>query len=265
MMRPVRVQPVGCGCNDNTCEYSRWHDGYEIGVLTSQPNCGCGTTGPGNNLQELGSGPIPTCPDCSCGPWVCLAEVTVSSDGLGTIQEIDNQSCRRMALSFSGFCWTPQLATLGTSVSVANATVVVTQGTAASVTVNDSNNHLEVGPGVTYSFGPGVTITVTNPPPTTELLEGQGSVTLSVTAANSVLGARPLTVINADCSTYVVSPAIQVVAASGNAVSSDAVAAGSSAGTGGGNPAKLSPAPKASAKAASQPSADKAASKSAKS
>ena len=39
MMRPVRVQPVGCGCDDASCEYSRLQDGYTIGVLTSCPVC----------------------------------------------------------------------------------------------------------------------------------------------------------------------------------------------------------------------------------
>ena len=29
----------GCGCNDSSCEYSRWHDGYQIGVLDSCPDC----------------------------------------------------------------------------------------------------------------------------------------------------------------------------------------------------------------------------------
>lgn len=264
MMRPVRVQTVGCGCNGNTCEYSRWHDGYQIGVLTSPPACQCGSTGAVPNLQELLVAAIPTCPDCSCGPWVCLAAVTVSGDGSGTIQEIDNQSCRRMALSFSGFCWIPQSATLGSSVSVTGAPVAVTQGTPASITVTDSNDHLEVGPDVTYSFGPGVTVTVTSPTPTAQLQDDQPSVTLSVTASNSVTGPRPLTIINADCSTYVVSPAIQVSTATTPSAPSNLAA---SQGASSASPAKASPASKASGKTASQASsgADKTASKGAKS
>ena len=35
--RPVRVHPVGCGCGGDDCEYSRWRDGYEIGLLPECP------------------------------------------------------------------------------------------------------------------------------------------------------------------------------------------------------------------------------------
>jgi hypothetical protein len=108
MTRPVRVQPTGCGCSDSSCEYSRWHDGYEIGVLTQCPPCptdqnpvGMGPDGPDLNL--LAEGDIPGCPDCSCGPWVGLASVTVNTDG--SIQSINNCDCRRLVLSFGRFWW----------------------------------------------------------------------------------------------------------------------------------------------------------------
>ena len=82
MMRPVRVQPVGCGCDDTSCEYSRLHDGYEIGVLTTCPTCNACDKNvlPAPQPQSLITGAIPSCPDCSCGPWVCLAQVTLSAD-----------------------------------------------------------------------------------------------------------------------------------------------------------------------------------------
>jgi hypothetical protein len=38
MTRPIRVQPVGCGCDDMPCEYSRWCDGYEFGFLSECPS-----------------------------------------------------------------------------------------------------------------------------------------------------------------------------------------------------------------------------------
>jgi hypothetical protein len=38
MTRPVRVMPAGCGCDDVSCEYSRWCDGYEIGILNDCPD-----------------------------------------------------------------------------------------------------------------------------------------------------------------------------------------------------------------------------------
>src|ERR1700680_3957661 len=37
MCRQVRVKPTGCGWDDSQCEDSRWHDGFEIGVLTQLP------------------------------------------------------------------------------------------------------------------------------------------------------------------------------------------------------------------------------------
>jgi hypothetical protein len=112
MTRPVRVQPAGCGCSDTACEYSRWHDGYEIGVLQDCPPCSdtknkptVGFNSDGNpDLELLAEGDIPACPDCSCGPWVGLATITMNPDG--SIKQIDNCACRRLVLSFSQFWWT---------------------------------------------------------------------------------------------------------------------------------------------------------------
>src|ERR1700730_2758545 len=103
MTRPVRVQPVGCGCDDSSCEYSRWHDGYEIGVLQHCPPCHqIDHSHPAPTFNYLITRKdIPECPDCSCGPWVGLAAVTPNADG--SIAKIDNCSCRRLVLSFSNF------------------------------------------------------------------------------------------------------------------------------------------------------------------
>jgi hypothetical protein len=136
MMRPVRVQPAGCGCNDSTCEYSRWHDGYQIGVLQT---CPCGSQPPviqslqpgpsgGTVIANLPGGDVqaglgiayptsssPTancndCPDCSCGPWVGLA--MVQYDQNGSITCIDNCICRRMVASLSQMARPCKCATL---------------------------------------------------------------------------------------------------------------------------------------------------------
>jgi hypothetical protein len=101
MTRPVRVQPYGCGCDDSRCEYSRWRDGYEIGVLTV---CPCPPVNPRPDLKTYGQGPTP---DCPCAPetqWVGLAEVDLNSDG--TVTAINNCSCRRLVLSYGSFWWT---------------------------------------------------------------------------------------------------------------------------------------------------------------
>ena len=226
MMRPVRVQPVGCGCDDSSCEYSRLHDGYQIGVLQTCPLCNaCDPNVTVPNTNTLATGPIPPCPDCSCGPWVCLAKVTVASDGSGTIQQIDNSSCRRMVLSLCNFWWLSSGTTTGsgattiTGVTASNATgtpQVPADGT-TSVTLTVAGTNLEIGanvpsgPQVTYSFGSGITVTVANQ--TGTLQTGLSSVTLNVTAQTSVTpGLYNLTVVNPDCTVIIFGNAIQVTA-----------------------------------------------------
>ncbi|HEX5482496.1 MAG TPA: hypothetical protein VFZ08_07695, partial [Terriglobia bacterium] len=116
--RPVRVQPAGCGCDDTQCDYSRWRDGYEIGILTE-----CPIAGQKPDPKQPTTGPTPDCPDCPQSPWAPLAEVTLGADG--TITSIDNCSCRRIVLSFGSFWWqctAEQPAIQGVS-SAAGATV----------------------------------------------------------------------------------------------------------------------------------------------
>jgi len=97
--RPVRVQPVGCGCDDSACENSRLVDGYEISVLTYCPDSH--QTPP--NIDDLTKGPIPDCPPCPDEPWVVLAEVDLDADG--NIVKIDNCVCRRLVVSLAGAWW----------------------------------------------------------------------------------------------------------------------------------------------------------------
>ena len=96
--RPVRVQPIGCGCDDTRCENSRWRDGYEISVLNYCPD----SHQQPPDIGDLGHGPIPTCPDCPDDPWVVLASVIMDADGA---LEIDNWECRRLVFSFKDFWW----------------------------------------------------------------------------------------------------------------------------------------------------------------
>lgn len=99
--RPVRVQPVGCGCDDTSCEYSRWRDGYEICVIDACPTA-THTNPPDLNTLTRPTG-IPDCPPCPTDPWVVLAEVT--TDAQGNVTRIDNCSCRRMVLSLAPYWW----------------------------------------------------------------------------------------------------------------------------------------------------------------
>jgi hypothetical protein len=91
-VRPVLPQPAGCGCDDSSCEYSRYHDSYELGILDHCPDSQTKPAAEGDATH-----PNPVCPDCPDSPWVVLAEVTV--DGDGTITKIDNCACRRIVPS----------------------------------------------------------------------------------------------------------------------------------------------------------------------
>jgi hypothetical protein len=71
--RPVRVGPVGCGCDDVDCEYSRIQDGYEFACLDELPRTHFHMDVDCEQLcdREL----IMPCPDCPDDPWVVLASI----------------------------------------------------------------------------------------------------------------------------------------------------------------------------------------------
>jgi hypothetical protein len=127
--RPVRAQPMACDCDGTRCEYSRWRDGYEFGVLDTCPD-----TPPVHhkalkalktrarpsmisNISFEGSGekedcppwtiyfndgmPCLTCPPCPDTPWVVLAKITIEALGVINAKHIDNCSCRRMVPSLA--------------------------------------------------------------------------------------------------------------------------------------------------------------------
>jgi len=196
MTRPVRVQPIGCGCDDNTCECSRWHDGYQIGILTCCPDANQ-TPPKGDNLFK---GDVPSCPDCPPQPWVVLAAVQV--DGDGNITSIDNCACRRLVASLAGFWW--QCSQGNTTVTGPKPATQVQAGTTKTVTVNGTN----LDPQATYTFGNGISVTVSvaqSTPPT--------AIALQVTPdASADPGPRTLIVVNTDCSTVTLADAIEVTA-----------------------------------------------------
>ena len=94
--RPVRVQPVGCGCDDSRCENSRWRDGYEIGILTAWPKCDVDPPA----FEDIWKGELAECTPCPEEPWVVLAKAEVDANGGVTI---NNCACRRLVVSFSSF------------------------------------------------------------------------------------------------------------------------------------------------------------------
>lgn len=98
--RPVRVQPVGCGCDDTGCEFSRWQDGYELCVLDACPES---HASPPSMAQFTEPGAIPDCPPCPTDPWVVLAKVTV--DEQGKVSAPDNCACRRQLRTTGPYWW----------------------------------------------------------------------------------------------------------------------------------------------------------------
>lgn len=96
--RLIRVPLGGCGCEENTCEYSRLGDGYEICILAECPASH-------KNPPSFGAtheGRAPGCPECESEPWVVLCALTVDEAGKITLQECE---CRRQVISFDQFWW----------------------------------------------------------------------------------------------------------------------------------------------------------------
>jgi hypothetical protein len=84
--RPVRVAPVGCGCDDADCEYSRIRDAYEFGCLDSLP--GTHTPSP-VTCEELCKGGVFPCPGCPDDPWVVLATIVTPAAASTALQPGD--------------------------------------------------------------------------------------------------------------------------------------------------------------------------------
>jgi len=94
-VRPVRGQPVGCGCDDEPCEYSRFRDGFQIGFLDCCPDDQDKKLAPDEDDWEAVYEPF--CPECPTSPWVVLAEVTVDQNG--AVTPINNCACRRVMVT----------------------------------------------------------------------------------------------------------------------------------------------------------------------
>ena len=100
--RPVRVLSGGCGCEENNCEYSRYQDAFEIGVLTALP--ASHDPMPGVRLSSAVScdpGMREQCIPCPSEPWVVLANIQV--DAKCDVKRIDNTSHRRYVASFAAY------------------------------------------------------------------------------------------------------------------------------------------------------------------
>jgi hypothetical protein len=96
--RLIRVPLGGCGCEDNTCEYSRFSDEFEICVLDHCPDSHKNPPGP-MNIHER---PLPECPKCETDPWVVLSAFTVNDTGIVKLEQCD---CRRHVNSYGNYWW----------------------------------------------------------------------------------------------------------------------------------------------------------------
>jgi uncharacterized repeat protein (TIGR01451 family) len=91
-VRPVPVNPPGCGCDDTIYEPSRIRDGLQVDVLWTPPEDGADV---GFDLCEQR---LFSCPECPESPYVILACVTLPA-GEGdpiTRDLIDNRTCRKL-------------------------------------------------------------------------------------------------------------------------------------------------------------------------
>ncbi|MFC7387810.1 hypothetical protein [Sphaerisporangium rhizosphaerae] len=194
-VRPVRVHPAGCGC-DSPCEYSRWRDGYAIGLLTTCPASHQGEPPPFPPSAPA----VGPCPSPPADPWVVLASIEVAEDG--TITEIDNRSCRRLVLSLAD-AWLrcpPSPMTIKTvSVTPSGPQAPGTAGVTVTATAGG------LAGGVRADLGLGVRVDAT------ELKADGTTLMLTVHVLNSAApGPRALVLTNPDHSTSTYPDALTV-------------------------------------------------------
>jgi len=191
MARPVRMPPAGCSCDDSACEYSRWCDGYQVGLLGQ---CPPSHQGKAPSLDTVGGGQTTIfCPPEPDDPWVVLARVDV--DGDGRITAIDNCSCRRLIVTLAHLWWrctTSQPAITKVTAEVNGATVTEVPRGQAGVHVHAEGTN--IGRDATADLGQGIQVTDRNVP------EGGTAMDLTVTVLESAQpGPRDLTITNSDC------------------------------------------------------------------
>jgi hypothetical protein len=186
--RPVRAQPSGCGCDDTTCEYSRWVDGYEVRILDECPETHQGPPPTFEQMLATLTGPLRECPAWPEDPCVVLAAIDVGADG--TITAIDNCSCRRNVLSAATLWWRCAVPMSVTAVSV-TTDGPYTPGAQGIVLHVEG---VDLSDDVIAALGPGVTVT-------SVARDDQGNLDVTVDIADDATpGDRTLTLTRPDCS-----------------------------------------------------------------
>ena len=198
MVRPERVQPAGCGCNDQRCENSRYRDGYEIGVLCDCPIADM--TPPAPDFASLFHCDKMACPECVAGPWVGLARVEVGDDG--TILVIDNCGCRRLVVTFANFWWKCDCATITLALDDPKTVVTLDREKPTDVTIKASG----VDPNATIWVPRGVSVDKWS-----AVAGGKLKVTMTA-AKDAAAGPRTIVVSNPGCNLATLAGAITVAA-----------------------------------------------------
>ena len=197
-VRPMRVQPVGCGCDDSRCEYSRFRDGYEIKALTEteyQQIRAAMQPSPSwlDLFRRTGQNPAgdrnPACWPCSPHPWVVLACLELDESGRPTL--IDNCGPRRMVGALGGFHW--QCAG-GVEISAVTAEPSLTPG-AEEVLLDFAGNGFQEG----LIVVPGKDLSVVSDSFDPIALPTRFTVSVNV-SGDALPGPRDVLVINPDCS-----------------------------------------------------------------
>ena len=75
--RPVRVPPIGCGCDETSCEYSRIRDGFEIGCVDAEAIYKDAPLLNSSACEKLQHGKVIQCTPCLTTPWVVLAKIKI--------------------------------------------------------------------------------------------------------------------------------------------------------------------------------------------
>jgi hypothetical protein len=83
---PVRVSPIGCGCDDTACEYSRIRDSYEVTCLEKLPESHDENNRVSDALCSIVTDTkVIACPQCPKDPWIVLAQVHFDGMEIDTI------------------------------------------------------------------------------------------------------------------------------------------------------------------------------------
>ena len=100
MSHPVRVPPVGCGCDDTVCEYSRIRDSYEVRCLGSLPDSDGENYQVQNTLCDaVNTSKVVAFLPCPESPWIVLAKVEIEVNVDQIRAPVLYSDCRRVLLS----------------------------------------------------------------------------------------------------------------------------------------------------------------------